>query len=111
MEIPWASTIRDVNHLSINMLLYWAALEHSINNGFRQFDFGRSTKSAGTYRFKQQWGARPVQLFWHYWLDGSDELPSLNPSNPKFALFIRLWKRLPVAVTRLIGPMIVKNLP
>lgn len=111
MEIPWASTIKDVNHLSINMFLYWEALKYSIGKGFRQFDFGRSTTGAGTYRFKQQWGAKPVRLYWHYWLRDGGELPSLNPSNPKYALFIRLWKRLPVAVTKLLGPLIVRNLP
>ena len=111
MERPWASTIRDMNHFSINMVLYWEVLKFTTESGYRRFDFGRSTIGGGTYRFKQQWGARPVQLYWHYWLSKSGELPSLNPSNPKFALFIRLWRMLPVGVTKLVGPAIVKNLP
>ncbi len=111
MEIPWASTIREVNHLSINMLLYWEVLQYAIKSGCSSFDFGRSSVDSGTYRFKQQWGASPVQLYWHYWLGEAGELPSLNPSNPKYALFIRLWKRLPVAVTKVLGPPIVRNLP
>ena len=32
------------------------------------FDFGRSTLDGGTFRFKRQWGAQPLQLHWHYWL-------------------------------------------
>jgi FemAB-related protein (PEP-CTERM system-associated) len=111
MEIPWASAIRDVNHLSINMFLYWEALRYSVNAGCRFFDFGRSTAGSGTYRFKQQWGAEPVQLYWHYWLKDKSDMPVLNPSNPKYALFIRLWKLLPLPVTKWLGPMIVKNLP
>jgi FemAB-related protein (PEP-CTERM system-associated) len=111
LDIPLASTIRDVNHLSMNMLLYWEVLKFAVENGYRYFNFGRSTQGAGTYRFKQQWGARPRQLYWHYWLSGSNELPSLNPANPKYALMINLWKRLPVPVSSLIGPMVVKNLP
>ena len=111
LEIPWASTIRDVNHLSMNMLLYWEVLKYAIDNKFRLFDFGRSSKDAGTYRFKRQWGARPRQLYWHYWLKQGSALPALNPANPKYALAIRIWKKMPLSMTTRLGPLIVKNLP
>jgi FemAB-related protein (PEP-CTERM system-associated) len=111
LEIPLASTVRDVNPLSMNMLLYWEVLRFAINHGFRYFDFGRSSIGAGTFRFKQQWGAQPKQLYWHYWMGKAGELPSLNPSNPKYALVISLWKRLPVTLTKWLGPLVVRNLP
>ncbi len=111
MEIPLASTIREVNPISMNMLLYWEVLKFAIKQNCSQFDFGRSSKNAGTYRFKQQWGAIPKQLYWHYWLGQSETPPSLNPSNPKYALIISVWKRLPVALANLLGPAIVKNIP
>jgi hypothetical protein len=38
-------------------------------------------------------------------------LPDVNPDNPKFAAAIRLWRRLPLPLTRMIGPAIVKYLP
>ena len=111
MEIPLASTIREVNSLSINMLLYWEVLKFAIKQNYSQFDFGRSSKNAGTYRFKQQWGAQPKQLYWHYWLGHSETPPSLNTSNPKYALIISIWKRLPVTLANILGPAIVKNIP
>jgi serine/alanine adding enzyme len=111
LEIPWASSLKSVNHFSINMLLYWEVLKYAVANGYKYFDFGRSSKNSGTYRFKQQWGAEPKQLHWHYWLNSNCELPSLNPSNPKYALMINVWKRLPVPLTNWLGPKIVKNLP
>ncbi|MEA2093009.1 MAG: FemAB family XrtA/PEP-CTERM system-associated protein [Pseudomonadota bacterium] len=111
LEIPWASTIRDVNHLSINMLLYWEVLKYAIDKRYTQFDFGRSSKDSGTYRFKQQWGAQPRQLYWHYWLRSGDTLPSIKPDNPKYTLMINLWKRLPIMLSTLLGPKIVKNIP
>jgi len=110
LEIPWASTIRNVNHLSINMLMYWEILSFAIREEYAYFDFGRSSIDSGTYRFKKQWGAQPRQLYWHYWLNNR-ELPSLNPSNPKFRLIINIWKNLPIWLTKLIGPIVVKNLP
>lgn len=111
LEIPWASTLRSVNHLSMNMLLYWSVLEYAIDNRYRRFDFGRSSVDSGTFRFKRQWGAQPLQLYWHYWLSTGDGLPSLNPDNPKYRLAIGIWKRLPLFVTRRLGPPIVKYLP
>ena len=111
MEIPLASTIRRVNPLSMNMLLYWEILKFAISKNYSHFDFGRSSIGAGTYRFKRQWGAKPKQLYWHYWLGKSDAPPSLNPDNPKYSLIISLWKRLPVPIANFLGPMIVKNIP
>ena len=111
LEIPLASTIRNVNSLSMNMLMYWQVLKFAIEHGYKNFDFGRSSVGAGTYRFKKQWGAQPKQLYWHYWLGETGELPSLNPSNPKYELVINMWKHLPVIFTRWLGPFIVKHLP
>jgi FemAB-related protein (PEP-CTERM system-associated) len=111
MEIPWASSLRKVNHLSMNMLLYWEALKLAVQENYRKFDFGRSSKGSGTYRFKKQWGAMPEQSYWHYWLDTGKEAPALNPDNPKYALAIKLWRRLPLVISNRLGPKIVKNLP
>ena len=65
VSIPWASALREYNRLNPNMLLYWTFLEFAADNGHRYFDFGRSTPSEGTYRFKQQWGALPKPLYWY----------------------------------------------
>ncbi|OAN92169.1 hypothetical protein A8B84_16645 [Marinobacter sp. EhC06] len=111
MEIPWASTLREYNHTGINMMMYWRILKHAVSNGYQLFDFGRCSKDAGTYRFKQQWGAIPVQLNWEYALLEGAEPPGLNPNNPKFRFLIGVWKCLPVWLSRMIGPPIVKYLP
>lgn len=111
MEVPWASSIQAYNRSSPNMLLYWSMLKHACDLGYRTFDFGRSTRDGGTFRFKTQWGAEPEQLYWHYWVNGGGEAPEVSPSNPKYRLPIEIWKRLPVSLTRLVGPHIVKNIP
>ncbi len=111
LEIPWASSLRRYNRYSPNMLLYWSSLKFACENNFTVFDFGRSTPGEGTYRFKEQWGARPIQLYWQYWLRGAKGLPELNPKNPRYKIAIIIWKKLPVGLTKLIGPLIVKNLP
>jgi FemAB-related protein (PEP-CTERM system-associated) len=111
LEIPWASSLRNYNHLSPNMLLYWNVLKFGCEKGYKVFDFGRSTIGEGTFKFKEQWGSKPLQLYWHYWLKNAGPLPELNPNNPKYRLAIRTWQKLPVTLTKLIGPIIAKNLP
>jgi len=111
LEMPWASSLRKYNHLCPNMMLYWNALKYSTENGFKQFDFGRSTLDEGTYKFKKQWGANPVQLYWHYWLSNGGTLPEINPHNSKYKSAIKIWQHLPLCITNTIGPKIVRNIP
>lgn len=111
LEIPWASSIRKFNRLGPNMLLYWTVLRFACEKGFAVFDFGRSTAGEGTYKFKEQWGAAPRPMRWHYWLRDGKCMPEINPRNRKYRTAIEIWKRLPVPLTRLIGPHVVKNIP
>ena len=111
LEVPWASSIRDYREMCPNNLLYWEAIRFAIRNGSGRFDFGRSTPDEGTYRFKKQWGALPYQLYWQYLLKDGERMPELNTKNAKYELAIKVWQRLPLAVTNLLGPRIVKNIP
>lgn len=111
LEIPWASSLRQYNHLQSNMWLYWNCLKYACEHGYRVFDFGRSTVGSATFKFKAQWGAQPVNHYWHYHLDAGQETPQLNQQSPKFRLAAKVWQHLPLRVTRLLGPAIVKHLP
>jgi serine/alanine adding enzyme len=111
LEIPWASSNKDFRTLCPNNILYWEAISHAIEKGFRTFDFGRSTPGEGTFRFKEQWGAVPHPLFWQYALKMGETLPELSPDNPKYDLAIKVWQRMPLWITRILGPSIVRNIP
>ncbi len=110
LTIPWASSLRAFNAKCPNMLLYWGILKYACEAGFSVFNFGRSTPGEGTYRFKKQWGGEPRQLYWQYWMPEGNELPELNTDNSKYGLPIKVWKKLPVAVTRSIGPRLIGKL-
>jgi len=111
VEMPWAASLCEYRHLCGNMLMYWEAIKFSIKQGSRQFDFGRSTPAGGTFKFKEQWGARPVPLTWEYWTAHAGQLPDMSPRNPKYQVPIRIWKRLPVTVANRFGPLIARTLP
>lgn len=111
LEVPWAASLHRFRSLCPNNLLYWDLVRHAIGLGLRKFDFGRSTPGDGPYRFKEQWGARPVPLHWEYWLRDEGRLPDLSPANERYQRVIEIWRRLPLRVTRWIGPAIVRGIP
>lgn len=111
VEVPWASSVRDYNHLCANHLLYWHIIEAAIADGRTTLDFGRSTPGEGTFKFKAQWGATPVPLHWEYLLLAGAEVPDQSPKNPKFQLAISAWKRLPLWLANAVGPHIVRGIP
>ena len=90
---------------------YLAIMRWGRENGFRTFDFGRSKRETGAYKFKARWGMDEVPLGYQYYLVKSRQLPNISPANPKYQAAIRLWQKLPLPVTRLIGPSIVKRVP
>src|SRR5690606_23532319 len=111
LEVPWAASLRAADRYGVNMFLYWSMLKYAEEAGYRVFDFGRSTRDSGTFRFKKQWGAEPVQLCWHYWMRDGGEPPQLNAHNPRYRAAVAMWRRLPVWAANVLGPRLVKNLP
>ncbi|HEY8507047.1 MAG TPA: FemAB family XrtA/PEP-CTERM system-associated protein [Steroidobacteraceae bacterium] len=111
LEIPWASSLRRANPMGVNRFMHWSVLEYACQAGYSTFDFGRSTAGSGTYKYKEEWGAVPHGLHWHYWLRSGGEPPKLNPSNPKYKAAIAAWQKLPLAIANALGPLIVRNIP
>jgi FemAB-related protein (PEP-CTERM system-associated) len=109
-EIPSASSLREFNHTSANMLMYWKILERCMERGQSLFDFGRSSKDSGTYKFKKQWGAEEHPACWQYHLLRG-KATSMRPDNPKYQKLIAMWQKMPVWLTRMIGPSIVRGIP
>ncbi|MBL8809558.1 MAG: FemAB family PEP-CTERM system-associated protein [Planctomycetaceae bacterium] len=108
--IPSASSLREYNHTACNMLMYWHCLKRSVELGQKAFDFGRSSHDSGTYKFKQQWGAEEYPAVWQYCLRRG-AVGDVRPSSGKYDRMIAIWQKLPVWVTRLIGPEIVRGIP
>ena len=93
-----------------NDFMYWRVMERSRERGCRLFDFGRSKAGTGSYSFKKNWGFAPEPLHYEFNLRDGGEIPDVNPLNPKYRLFIALWKRLPLPLANAFGPFIVRNL-
>ena len=111
LEAGWSSSLYSYASMRPNMFLYWKILCFAGEHGYEVFDFGRSTIGSGTHRFKKQWASQEIPLHWVYWVPDGAKLPEINKENSRYRLAIRLWQKLPVAVTKLVGPHIVKCLP
>jgi len=107
----YAASLVEYRKFAPNDFQYWELMKRAVDKGCRFFDFGRSKKNTGQFNFKRHWGFEPQQLHYGYFLNKLEKLPEVNPLNPKYQRKINAWKKLPLAVTKILGPHIVKNIP
>jgi len=101
---------RAARALRANDYMYWEVMRRACQRGARVFDYGRSKVGTGSYRFKKHWGFEPQPLHYEYHLVKARRVPDLNPLNPKYRAAAAVWKRLPLPLTRILGPMIARSL-
>jgi FemAB-related protein (PEP-CTERM system-associated) len=106
----YAGDTEDARHLAANDFKYWELMRRGCERGYRLFDYGRSKRDTGQFDFKKNWGFEPQALYYEYYLVNAPRIPEHNPANPKYRLFIEMWKRLPTPLANALGPHIVKHL-
>jgi FemAB-related protein (PEP-CTERM system-associated) len=111
IHMPWVAALEEFFEMRPNNLLYWEAIRRACSRGFRFFDFGRSKQDQGTYRFKAQHGAQPVQLYYQYYLHGAAEMPNIDPEAPAFKTLVAIWQKLPLPVVNFAGPRLIGKIP
>lgn len=104
-SIGAARDIRGCNHF-----MYWELMRRAAERGYRVFDFGRSKEGTGPYAFKKHYGFTPEPLHYEYFLVKAQDVPNVNPTNPKYQLLIKAWERLPLPVANTIGPLLARSL-
>ena len=104
----WGGGTDAARALRANDRMYFALMSHARARGCTRFDFGRSKAGTGAAAFKKNWGFTPEPLtYWHR----SDGPPrTVNPLDPKYAMMVRTWKRLPLPLANLLGPVIARGL-
>jgi FemAB-related protein (PEP-CTERM system-associated) len=93
-----------------NDFMYWEVMERARQRGYKLFDYGRSKRGTGAFDFKSHWGFEPEQLHYEYFLVKAPSMPNLSPTNPKYERVIKLWQRMPLALTQFVGPFVAKYL-
>ncbi len=108
-EITWASSLREYNRMSPNMLVYWALMKHVADAGVGTFNFGRCTPGGNTHRFKTQWGTTDQPLWWYQYSPTGAEPPSGDSAATRIAA--NTWKRVPLALANILGPRLSRLIP
>ncbi len=106
----YGGSLPAARELGGNDFMYWDLMCRASERGARLFDYGRSKQGAGSYSFKKNWGFEPQPLHYEYHLVKAEQVPEVNPNNPRYHYFIETWKRLPLAVANTIGPFLARSL-
>lgn len=103
-------SLREYNRRCPNYLLYWRMIEASCARGCNWFDMGRSRADSSNMQFKENWNPQEIPLSYNYYLRKLKDIPNLDPRNPRYRMQIALWQRMPLFVTRALGPRLISGL-
>ena len=104
----WGGGTAAARALRANDRMYYALMLHARARGATRFDFGRSKTGTGAAAFKKNWGFVPEPRRYAIRSDGAPR--TVNPLDPKYALMVRTWQRLPLPIANAIGPWIARGL-
>ncbi|SFN74195.1 FemAB-related protein, PEP-CTERM system-associated [Sphingomonas sp. OK281] len=104
----WGGGTDAARGLRANDRMYFALMAHARARGCTRFDFGRSKTGTGAAAFKKNWGFTPEPRL--YAKRSSGPAREVNPLNPKYALMVRTWKKLPLWAANAAGPWISRGL-
>jgi FemAB-related protein (PEP-CTERM system-associated) len=111
MHLYYAASDPSYQDKAVNNFLYWDSIGWAGQQGFRTFDFGRCKRGTGVFEFKRHWAATMRELPYEVILLRRKHVPNYSPLNPKFRLAIEVWKSLPLAVARIVGPQLIRLFP
>ena len=93
-----------------NELMYYELMLHARRKGMERFDFGRSKAESGPFKFKKNWGFEPEPLVYGTWSAPGETARDVDPTSEAYQRKIELWKKLPLPVANVIGPVIARGL-
>ena len=105
---PYGANLVEYNSKYLNNFMYWEAVRFGIRSGMRYLDLGRSQTESGTYKYKEQWGAKAEQLKYLVY-DGCGD-GSGPPDRERLSIFVKLWTKTPSFITDIVGKQLIKYL-
>ncbi|WP_095010965.1 FemAB family XrtA/PEP-CTERM system-associated protein [Tsuneonella mangrovi] len=93
-----------------NERMYYELMLHARRKGCSRFDFGRSKLGSGAFAYKKNWGFEPEPLAYATWTAPDLQARDVDPTSDAYSAKIALWKKLPLAISNRIGPVIARGL-
>lgn len=106
----WGGGVWDARRTRSNEVMYYGLMCHSRERGCAHFDFGRSKVGSGAFVYKKNWGFEPEPFSYATWTADGMEARDVDPTSAAYSQKIALWKRLPLPVANLLGPIIARGL-
>ncbi|MGY6636427.1 MAG: FemAB family XrtA/PEP-CTERM system-associated protein [Erythrobacter sp.] len=106
----WGGGVFAARAARANEVMYYELMCHARRKGMVRFDFGRSKTGSGPFAFKKNWGFKPVPLTYGAWSAPGAALRNIDPTDASYSRKIELWKKLPLPVANLVGPVIARGL-
>jgi predicted N-acyltransferase len=110
----WGATLHEFLELRPVYLAYWTIIADSIARGFDKLDMGRSPAGSTASAYKKQWATRSQPIYQQTWTAGTQPATSVARqahADERFQTFRRLWPKLPLPVTQVVGPLLRRQIP
>ena len=107
----YIGSLDEAKALAANNFLWWQLIKQGAEKGCSVFDFGRSKNASGNFEFKKRWKPLIEPLRYQVRLIRSASMPNNSQNNPKFEKVSNVWKKLPLPLTRSLGPRVVRWFP
>ena len=112
MITPYIGSLAGSRALRPNYHQYWGLIEHCDAEGIRRFEMGRSPRGSTHSSFKKKWGCDEMPLFHNYRVVSSSRgYRSVSRPSATHRMATKIWKRLPLALTTLLGPRLFRYIP
>lgn len=111
MHTYYAAADPKYNDIAPNTYMYFDHLRWAGQNGYNIFDFGRCKRDTGVFEFKRHWATEMRELPYEIVLIKRKEMPNFSPTNTKFQPAIKIWQKMPLPLTRAIGPHLIRLFP
>jgi FemAB-related protein (PEP-CTERM system-associated) len=100
--------LKEYLNLHPNYFLFWKAMEDAKSRGCYEFDMGRSSRNSGPAQHKLFLGMNESPLGYQYLFSGEHKFALRTTGSHRFQLASQVWRRLPLSMTKIIGPQLVR---
>ncbi len=106
----YGQNVADLRSTAANAALVWHMIQDAARAGLSWVDLGRSEADSPQETFKLQWGPQPALDIQDLLIPiGARRLPDLTPTNESFGRAQQVWSKLPLWMTRRLGPLLIRG--
>ena len=112
LDTPYIGSLPKFKKSGANYFQYHNIIKYCKANGIAKFNFGRSPNGSTHAKFKLKWGAERIPLFYNYYvINPKKDYKTVGEPSSLFLLAAKVWRKLPLFVTKNIGHLLFRYIP